>query len=589
MPFPGVIREGPVVPTQPDGRRLQVNVAEMGLDTITIRCLDWDRDRFDIEFGLQNGTTYNSYLIFGDEKTALVDSSHEKFREYFMPVLEEELKSRGRKVDYLIVSHTEPDHSGLTPDVVAKWPECEVIGSKVCIAFLDGLTHVEMKTRVVKGGDTIDLGGGHVLEFTIAPNLHWPDTMFSYDHASQIMFTCDAFGMHYCSDDPYDTDLSLLDDHYRFYYDCLMKPNARSVTTALRKVKDMPMKMIGNGHGPLLKYNVDEMVERYQKWSEASTAKATNVLILYSSDYGFSDRLSQTLARGVTKAEVATEMMDLLSVDQQELVEAVGRSSAIVLMAHPSDSSEAKNSMGTLLSAVKSKQVVVIAESFGGRDEPVDQLAAPFVAAGLELFLDPLRVKSTPCEVTYQQFEEAGTDLAQALTQKDVIAKKKSAMSSDVAKALARVSGGLYIVTAGHADAQGGAKGAMVASWVSQASFEPLGITIAVAKDRAIESLMQVGDPFVLNCLGEGEYSVLMKHFLQRFAPGEDRFEGVEWTVGENGAPVLSDAIACIQCKVASRLETADHWVTYAEVTNGSVAKAEARTAVHRRRVANYY
>ena len=144
-------------------------------------------------------------------------------------------------------------------------------------------------------------------------------------------------------------------------------------------------------------------------------------------------------------------------------------------------------------------------------------------------------------------------------------------------------------MTAGHADAQGGAKGAMVASWVSQASFEPLGITIAVAKDRAIESLMQVGDPFVLNCLGEGEYSVLMKHFLQRFAPGEDRFAGVEWTVGENGAPVLSDAIASIQCKVVSRLETADHWVTYAEVTNGSVAKAEARTAVHRRRVANYY
>ncbi len=249
MSYPGVTKEGPVIRTEPDGRRLQVNVAEAGLDTLTIRCLDWDRDRFDIEFGLQNGTTYNSYLIFGEEKTALVDSSHEKFRELFMPVLEEELKARGRKVDYLIVSHTEPDHSGLTPDVVARWPDCEVIGSKVCIAFLDGLTHVSMKTRVVKGGDTVDLGGGHVVEFTIAPNLHWPDTMFSYDHASQIMFTCDAFGMHYCSDDPYDTDLSLLDDHYRFYYDCLMKPNARSVTTALRKVKDMSFNTVANGHG----------------------------------------------------------------------------------------------------------------------------------------------------------------------------------------------------------------------------------------------------------------------------------------------------------------------------------------------------
>lgn len=572
-----------------DGRRLQVLVADMGLNTITIRCLDWDRDRFDIEFGLQNGTTYNSYVIFGEEKTALVDSSHEKFREYYMPVLRKELEDRGRTLDYLIVSHTEPDHSGLTKDVVDLYPNVEVIGSKVCIAFLEGLTHVNMKTRVVKGGDTVDLGPGHLVEFVIAPNLHWPDTMFSYDHKSQIMFTCDAFGMHYCSDDPYDTDLSLLDDHYRFYYDCLMKPNARSVTTALRKVKDMPYMMIGNGHGPLLKYNVPEMVGRYQTWSEATAQKTTSVLILYSSDYGYSDRLSQTLARGITKADVPTEMMDLLSVDPQELVEAVGRSAAIVLMAHPSDSSQAKASMGTLLSAVKSKQTVVIAESFGGKDEPVDQLCSAFVAAGLEPLIDPLRVKDTPSENTYQLFEECGTDLAQALTQKDSIAKKKSAMSGDVAKALARISGGLYIVTAGNANAQGAAKGAMVASWVSQASFEPLGITIAVAKDRAIESLMQVGDNFVLNCLGEGEFSPIMKHFLQRFPAGADRFDGIKWSVAENGSPVLEDAIASIECKVMSRMETADHWVTYAEVTQGSVAKADKRTAVHRRKVANYY
>ncbi len=572
-----------------DGKRLQVIVADMGLDTITLRCLDWDRDRFDIEFGLQNGTTYNSYLIFGDEKTALVDSSHEKFREYYMPVLKQQLESRGRTLDYLIVSHTEPDHSGLTKDVVETYPGVQVIGSKVCIAFLEGLTHVPMDARVVKGGDTIDLGNGHVVEFVIAPNLHWPDTMFSYDHASQIMFTCDAFGMHYCSDDPYDTDLTLLDDHYRFYYDCLMKPNARSVTTALRKVKDLPYMMIGNGHGPLLKYNVPEMVDRYQKWSEATAQKSTSVLILYSSDYGYSDRLSQTLARGVTKADVPTEMMDLLSVDPQELVEAVSRSAAIVLMAHPSDSSQAKSSMGTLLSAVKSKQTVVLAESFGGKDEPVDQLCAAFVAAGLEPLLDPLRVKDVPCENTYQLFEECGTDLAQALTQKDSIAKKKSAMSGDVAKALARISGGLYIVTAGNANSQGSAKGAMVASWVSQASFEPLGVTIAVAKDRAIESLMQVGDSFVLNCLGEGEYSSIMKHFLQRFPAGADRFEGVGWSIAENGSPVLDDAIASVECKVISRMETSDHWVTYAEVTQGSVSQADKRTAVHRRKVANYY
>jgi flavorubredoxin len=99
---------------------------------------------------------------------------------------------------------------------------------QVCLAFLSNFMHTDFKQQAVKGGDKIDLGGGHVLEFVMAPNLHWPDTMFSYDHATRVMYTCDAFGMHYCSDDPYDSELAPLEPHYRFYYDCLMLPNAKS-------------------------------------------------------------------------------------------------------------------------------------------------------------------------------------------------------------------------------------------------------------------------------------------------------------------------------------------------------------------------
>jgi flavin reductase (DIM6/NTAB) family NADH-FMN oxidoreductase RutF len=328
-------------------------------------------------------------------------------------------------------------------------------------------------------------------------------------------------------------------------------------------------------------------VGRYQSWSEAVGKAAASVAVLYCADYGFADRLSQTLARGVTKAGVATEMVDLLSCDAQELAEVVGRSAGVVLLAPPRASAEASAALATLLSAVKpGKQRVVLAESYGGQDEPVDALRASFVEAGVEPLLEPLRVRAPPTEPVYQLFEESGTDLAQALTQKDAIAKKKAAMAPGVAKALARVSGGLYVVTAGNRE---GAKGAMVASWVAQASFEPLGVTVAVAKDRAIESLMQVGDSFVLNCLGEGEYSALMKHFLQRFPPGADRFAGVDSFVAGCGSPALGGAIAHLECKVVSRLETADHWVTYAEVGGGQVAAADKRTAVHRRKVANYY
>jgi hypothetical protein len=132
-------------------KRLQVVAADVAPATRTLRSLDWDRDRFDIEFGLQNGTTYNSYLIFGANATALVDASHEKFRGPWLAALQAELAAAGRsKIDYIFVSHTEPDHSGLIPDVVQLYPEAVVCGSKVALAFLANLAHAPLTTRVVK-------------------------------------------------------------------------------------------------------------------------------------------------------------------------------------------------------------------------------------------------------------------------------------------------------------------------------------------------------------------------------------------------------------------------------------------------------
>ena len=113
-----------------DNRRLQTQVFELAEDTVCIRSLDWDRERFDIEFGLQNGTTYNSYLIRG-EKTALIDASHEKFNPLYLKTLEEQLNRLQCSIDYILVSHTEPDHSGLIPNILDIYPDAIVVGTKV--------------------------------------------------------------------------------------------------------------------------------------------------------------------------------------------------------------------------------------------------------------------------------------------------------------------------------------------------------------------------------------------------------------------------------------------------------------------------
>jgi flavin reductase (DIM6/NTAB) family NADH-FMN oxidoreductase RutF len=415
--------------------------------------------------------------------------------------------------------------------------------------------------------------------------LHWPDTIFTFDHKTQILYTCDAFGLHYCSDSTFDEDLAAIEADYRFYYECLMAPNARSVLSALKRMGELPeVNTIATGHGPLLRHNVVELTGRYRQWSQAQTKGETTVAVFYVSDYGYSDRLSQSLAKGITKTGVAVETLDLKSADPQEVQELVGRSSGLVIATPPAASTAAQAAIGTVLAAAKEKQAVGILESYGGDDEPVDPLVSKFRELGLTVAFPAIRIKDTPGEATYQLCEEAGTDLGQLLTRDRNIKQIKS-IDAELEKALGRISGGLYIITA----KKGEVKGAMLASWVAQASFQPLGFTIAVAKDRAIESMMQVGDRFVLNVLEEGNYQNLMRHFLKRFPPGADRFAGIKSQPAENGSPILTEALAYMECEVSSRMECSDHWIVYSTVQSGRVSKPDALTAVHHRKIGNYY
>jgi flavorubredoxin/flavin reductase (DIM6/NTAB) family NADH-FMN oxidoreductase RutF len=565
-------------------KRLTMQVEpDIAADTTVLRSLDWDRDRFDIEFGLQNGTTYNSFLIRG-EKTALVDTSHAKFRDLYLDTLKGQIDPA--EIDYLIISHTEPDHSGLVRDVLALAPHVTVVGAKVALAFLEDLVHQPFEKMQVKNGDQLDLGNGHVLEFVNAPNLHWPDTIFTYDHQSQVLFTCDAFGLHYCSDDVYDADLTAISPDFRFYYECLMAPNARSVLSAMKRMDKLPeITTVATGHGPLLRHHLTELTERYRRWSQEKSQAETMVAVFYMSDYGYSDRISQAIARGITKTGVAVEMMDLRSADPQEVNELVGRARGLVIGMPPAAGAPvAQAALGTILAAVSDKQAVGLFESYGGDDEPIDTLSTRLQDLELRVGFDPIRIKDTPDEAVYQLCDEAGTDFGQLLAQAKKLKKLKS-LNADMEKALGRISSGLYIITA----QKGDVSSAMLASWVSQASFQPLGFTVAVAKDRAIESLMQVGDTFVLNILEEGNYAALMKHFLKRFPPGGDRFAGIRTRPAENGSPILGDALAYLECTVTSRMEVSDHWIVYCTVDEGKVSDPDGVTAVHHRKVGTYY
>jgi flavorubredoxin/flavin reductase (DIM6/NTAB) family NADH-FMN oxidoreductase RutF len=575
------------------GKQYQLKTVTAGVadDTTTIRSMDLDRDRFDIEFSLTHGTTYNSYIIRGD-KVAIVDASHEKFEDLYFEALDKQVDYG--TVSYLIVSHTEPDHSGLVPRILDKCAAAGnesivVVGSKVCIQFLQNLCFTPFKSQVVANGAKIDLGKGHELEFVIAPNLHWPDTMFTFDHGTKFLYTCDAFGMHYCSQHITDVEgVKELLPHYALYYDCLMKPNARSVLTALKKTAGLDFHTIATGHGPMLVENTQEWVDMYKSWSDKATQKlGPSVAIFWVSSYGQSERLAQIFAHGVTSTSAVVEMHDLNAIDIHDITECMARNEIIAVMTpQKGDNAAAANLSSIIASAKEKKHKFTVLESAGPEQEPAEIIRQRFASQQIpEAAPAMIAAQDAVTPQVMQGFEEQGMKLGQLLTQAQKLDKARK-KDKDLERALGRMSSSLYIVTA----VKAGVRHAMVASWVTAASKSPLGISLTIAKDRAMEPLLRVGDQFNVNFLEEGRSLKMMKHFLKKFPAGVDRLEGIDAIASPGtGAAVLREACAYLECRIVSRMDASDHWVAYAHVIGGTVSKKEAVVATHRRKVATYY
>jgi flavorubredoxin len=190
---------------------------------------------FDVIMPTEFGTSYNAYLIKGQDKTALVETVKEAFFEEYISDLQKQVKLE--EIDYLIVNHTEPDHVGSVEKLLSRIPGLTVIGSSTAVTFLKEITNQKFKFAEVNQGDELDLGGKSI-RFISAPFLHWPDTMYSYLKEDKILFTCDSFGAHF-SDERIFNDLVDRDYYgaYQYYFDVIMGPFKPYVLEALDKIK----------------------------------------------------------------------------------------------------------------------------------------------------------------------------------------------------------------------------------------------------------------------------------------------------------------------------------------------------------------
>jgi len=217
---------------------------------------------FDDLFPTRNGTTYNSYLIQGTEKTALIDTVKAPFADEFFRKVGEHIAPE--KVDIVVVNHTEPDHSGAVIQVIEKNPDVQIYCSKAAENFLKQLLNRSFNAVIVNDGDEIDLGG-KTLRFILAPYLHWPDTIFTYLVEEAILFPCDAFGAHYCARKLFDDEIPDFSQDFHFYFDCIMRPFKDKVRDAVAKVDKLKLKMICPSHGPIRRTDPKAVVDSYRR------------------------------------------------------------------------------------------------------------------------------------------------------------------------------------------------------------------------------------------------------------------------------------------------------------------------------------
>ena len=568
-----------------------VQVFPVAAGTRVLRSRTWERLKFEIEYALQKGTTANSYLIEGERK-ALLDPPGESFTTIFLDALKERIKPQ--QLDYVILGHINPNRANTLKTLLEIAPQITIVCSNPgAISLRKILSETELNIQVIKNEETLDLGQGHNLEFIPTPNPRYPDHLCTYDPQTEVLYTDKLFGSHVCGDRVFDEGWTVDTEDRRYYFDCLMAPHARQIVANLDKLADKPAKVYATGHGSLVRYSLSELTADYRAWAQQQSDREFSVALIYASAYGNTATVAQALARGITKAGVAVESINA-EVAKPEEIKTVVQNAAGFMMGSPTLGGHAptqiQTALGIVLANADKTQLAGVFGSYGWSGEAIDLLENKFRNAGYSFGFEPIRVKFTPTDAVIKTCEEAGTDFAQALKKAKRARSKTRKVSgtSDVDRteqALGRLVGSLCIVTTKKDELAG----AMLASWVSQATFNPPGITVAVAKERAIESLLYTGNSFVLNVLPEGKHIGLMKHFLKPFAPGEERFEEVDTEYAVNGCPILQDALAYVECTIANRMECGDHWLLYAIAEQGKLLQSEGVTAIHHRKSGTHY
>lgn len=378
---------------------------------------------FDIIMYTEFGTTYNSYVWKAGDKVVLFETAKAKFFDDYLEKLKEIIDVT--KIDYLVVSHTEPDHAGSIEMLLEYSPQMKVIATGCAIGFLKEIVNKDFTSIAVKDDQKMEIGG-KTLHFMIVPNLHWPDTMYTFIEEEQILVTCDSFGSHYGFHDILVSKVTNHEDYMRatkYYFDCIIGPFKPYMLKALDRVRGLDVSMICPGHGPVLDEKIDFMYNTYEQWcTVVNPNKKKTVIIPYVSAYGYTKQLAQEITRGIKDSgDVDVRCYDMVEADQAKVLEELGFADGI-LFGTPTIVGEALKPIWDLTTSIfagtHGGKLASAFGSYGWSGEGVPHILERLKQLKMKV-VDGLRVRFKPSEVQLLDAYEYGYNFGCILQEKE--------------------------------------------------------------------------------------------------------------------------------------------------------------------------
>ena len=393
--------------------------------------VDADLRVFDIIMYTEFGTTYNSYVLKTGDKTILFETAKEKFFDDYLEKLKE--ITDVESIDYLVVEHTEPDHAGSVERLLDLNPGMKIIATGCALGFLKEIVNRDFTGIPARDNMTMKIGD-RTLRFLFVPNLHWPDTMYTYIEEEQILVTCDSFGSHYGFDDVLLSKVTDWEGYMRatkYYYDNIIGPFKPFMLKALERVRELDISMICTGHGPVIDDKIDFILNTYEEWSTVVNPNPKKTVIMpYVSAYGYTKSLAEKIAEGIrASGDIDVRAYDMVEADQAKVLEELGFADGI-LFGSPTIVGEALKPIWDLTTSIfagtHGGKLASAFGSYGWSGEAVPHLIETLKQLNMKV-TEGFRVRFKPDENQLQDAFDYGFNFGCLLQEKENPKKKKGA------------------------------------------------------------------------------------------------------------------------------------------------------------------